>query len=232
MERTQINKKGLLIFIALMAVVLTVVVISVINNVNPGSKMIKQDENTKEFTSRDLTRVENSVVDILKNNYGYTVDEAKKLKIELRDVKVETIDDAKMLYFLIDIVDLKLTFDASMQSGLDGEYVYLGCPSPEKMLDKNVFCKAYGGESTVNWTLEDKLPFTGLMNDTYPVEIDLFHDGTSSDLDVGVLVCNELKPDVEDVKNYVRKWIKGQTDVNATIYPISVTYFDCEGTEI
>ena len=233
MDKRGDNKTVVIGAIGLAILVVIIVVIYVILNAfGSAPKMFHQDENTKKFTSKQLVRIEKAVRDTLVNGYGYSEDAAAKMKLTMREVDRKTYNDHTIsLYFLVDVDDLGLTYEASISSDdTDDGDVYLTCAPVEKTKDKNVFCVSYGGFSTIDLALKEHMPYMGLINDETVVTVDMSTDGQHAAIETDVSLCYvSSSPSDDTVRDFVKDWIRSVTDINPDIFPINVNYYNCEG---
>ena len=234
MNRNKDNRTiviGVVGFVALICVIVVAyVVIGAIKKHNDLA-MFNKNEYTKEYTDKDLVRIENAVWTALGTNYGYSDSEIKQMKITMRKSELKIFDkDKRELDFLIDISNINLTYSGALVSSQDDDEVYLWCPELEDMLDKNVFCIDNNGSSSVGIILGEHLPYTGLVDNKVVATISVDPNDSEASLRTDVSTCNVPSvPADSTIRDFVKDWIRSVTDVDANIFPISIYYYDCEG---
>lgn len=199
----------------------------------------------------DREHVQEIVRQYLGDIYGYSNNEASRVKITIREDSFQTMDledGLKYVTFLIDLNHPKVTYSVALVAGEGIDEVTVMCPKYEELQDKSVFCVGYDGDSTLDEIFGDQLPYQNIpmsedeketsANEPVPGYEDMLimirqiieEDGVPV-LSANVGAC-EKGPDGDAAREFINNWIKTKGNIDPSLVPLRIKYVPCSGGNI
>ena len=219
----------------------------------PSNTMFTNNMSGKLSVLQDSDRehVEEIITGYLKDIYGYSDNEAKRVKITIREESFQIMDledGLKYVTFLVDLNHPKITYSVALVAGEGMDEVTIMCAPYEDLQDKSVFCVGYDGDSTLGDIFGDYLPYQNIpmsedeketsANEPVPGYEDMLimirqviEDDGVPVLSANVGAC-EKGPDGDAAREFINNWIKTKGNVDPSLIPIRIKYVPCTGGNI
>lgn len=226
-EAQTIKQRKILIIVGAIVFVVLVIFIGVVwelareNQYN--TDIANEDALKEDLSASDTKRVKKEISDVVRNIYGLDKSETIKTNMRAASYKEAQVNNGTNAEFIIDVESVKVTYKVWMLKNSDNEFdIFLSCASMDETNYPDNFCIGTDNNSTIDVTLEDKLPHNGKVgNHIYTVS----HVSSSPKLDVYVNSCGDEEI-IEMTRQSVKDWIKS-LGYNAEMFPIDVSKEIC-----
>jgi|GEM_PF-3517796 len=215
---------------------LGVILISVIVIIWVASSMVKSatsptttisnySQTDVELTSEEKEYFDTALAEILNAHYADKFKKYSDLTLTIRPDTFSTTqtEGSQTTTFIVDIDELKLTYDVSIRLPEEDVAVMITCPSPSLMKYSNTFCIGHDNSSSIDTILGDYLPYTGFLDDERPYTIaKSLTDDNYPALSIYLSSCESENLDAQAI-SAAKSWINSlETGVSADIFTYQV----------